>query len=499
MTAERSQSHQRRRRSPSHVRRGIALVLAGASLVTLIGFVAGAITSGLDATPADAHAILQSTEPGAGSTVKRPPRSVTLHFDEQVEVSFGSVRVYNTNASRVDEGHPSHPAGDSHAVRLALPRLADGSYVVTWRVISADSHPVHGAFTFRIGTGQASDTTSLTRRLLAADGGNTSVGAGFATDRVLAFASVLVLIGGTVFLLGVWPEGRGDPRAEGVLLVAWCGAIVTTVFGIPLQGLYAGALPFSKLGDSSLLSSVLDTRFGKVWLARAIVLVLLAPIVRRAHPIERTSAGTGPHGSGRSRRSVSRIELRSGESSRHRQPGAFGRVRRHQPCERGQCVARRPGRVDGVRPGRTSGAECRGHRAALLAGGVLGSGGDRGVRALPELARGRQYRRAEAHHVWPPARHQGAAGRGTGRARGDQSTVGEPASPSVASGPNGGGRHAGPGRRRSAIGRRPRHRRTGGRRRRAGPAHTTGGGPRTSGRSGDRSPRRSAWRSACSW
>lgn len=246
----------------------------------LAGITAGATAAVWEAVPAGAHAVLQSTEPEAGSSLARPPSSVTLHFDEQVEVSFGSVRVYDAKASRVDDGHPSHPAGDGHAVRLPIPRLANGSYVVTWRVVSADSHPVHGAFTFRVGSGPATDTRSLTHRLLAADGGNASVGATFATVRALAFASILVLIGGTVLVLGPWPDGRRDERARRVVLIAWATALVTALVGIPLQGLYGGGLPLSKVTDPSVTSSVLDTRFGKVWLARAVVLLLLVPVLR---------------------------------------------------------------------------------------------------------------------------------------------------------------------------------------------------------------------------
>ncbi|MBF6558401.1 MAG: copper resistance protein CopC [Acidimicrobiales bacterium] len=74
-------------------------------------------------------------------------------FGEPVEIDFGSLRVIGPGGRRVDSGGTHHPDGDSHAVAISLPSdLPRGTYVVAWRVISADSHPVHGAFVFSVGT-----------------------------------------------------------------------------------------------------------------------------------------------------------------------------------------------------------------------------------------------------------------------------------------------------------------------------------------------------------
>ena len=464
---QRVQSDRRRRR-------GIALVLAGASLVTLIGFAAGAITSGLNATPATAHAILQSTEPGAGSTVTRPPGSVTLHFDEQVEVSFGSVRVYNTNASRVDEGHPSHPAGDSHAVRLALPRLVDGSYVVTWRVISADSHPVHGAFTFRIGTGQASDTTSLTRRLPGC-GRREHVGRRRIRDRPCP----CVRVGPCPDRRHRVPPGRvaGRPRqpagARGAV-----GRVVRRHRDHRVRDPVAGALcrraPFSKLGDSSIVSSVLDTRFGKVWLARAIVLVVLAPMLRaliRSNdrppaPALMAAAGVGgvflasSFGLASHPGTGSQVPLAVFADTSHVSAASVwigGLVLLTVCVLAGRAVPNAGSIVRRFSPVAFWAV------AAIVASGLYQSWREVGsIDALKHTTYGHLLVIKVLLVV------------GLIALAFDQSTVGEPAPPRVASCPDRDGRYAGSGWRRSAIRRRPRHRRTGCRRRRAGPAHTSG-------------------------
>jgi copper transport protein len=111
--------------------------------------------------PASAHAQLESTQPDPSSVLVTSPSQVILHFGEPVEIDFGSLRVIGPDGNRVDLGGTHHPPGDTHAVAISLPaHLPNGTYVVAWRVISADSHPVHGAFVFSVGTASGSGKAS---------------------------------------------------------------------------------------------------------------------------------------------------------------------------------------------------------------------------------------------------------------------------------------------------------------------------------------------------
>ena len=75
---------------------------------------------------------------------------VLLRFDEPVETAFGAIRVYDARAHRVDSGEVERPS--EKEARIALDRrLAQGTYTVTWRAVSADGHPVSGAFVFHVG------------------------------------------------------------------------------------------------------------------------------------------------------------------------------------------------------------------------------------------------------------------------------------------------------------------------------------------------------------
>src|SRR5438034_11096386 len=106
------------------------------------------VLSALTAVPsAFAHAILQESSPRNNSVARTSPSTVSLQFNEAVETAFGSIRVYDCAGGRVDSGKIVRPSKSSVAVKIDR-KLGRGSYTVTWRVISADSHPVAGAFVF---------------------------------------------------------------------------------------------------------------------------------------------------------------------------------------------------------------------------------------------------------------------------------------------------------------------------------------------------------------
>lgn len=267
-------------------------ILAGVAVTAaaLVALVAGA---GLAA----AHASLESTSPGAGQVLAAPPGQVELTFSEPVEVSLGAVRVYDSNAERVEEGEVRHDGGDS--VVQPLGDLANGSYVVTWRVVSADGHPIHGAFTFQVGDVATGDTDALARRLLAADGGSEAVGVVFAVVRFLVFASLVLLVGAAAFCLLAWPEGLGLPGVRRLLWWAWGVAVGATVVSVGAQGAYVGALALRDVVDLDVVSSVFDTRYGRVALGRVVLLVVagvaLVAAARQRAPDEGTD-GRGKDG-----------------------------------------------------------------------------------------------------------------------------------------------------------------------------------------------------------
>jgi copper transport protein len=252
-------------------------------LVALAALVGALVVAG--ASPAFAHATLLTTEPQPGGRFDESPPAISLRFSEPVEVALGGIRLFDGKSDRIDVGAPRHPQGDGNRVQSSLPKLDDGTYVVTWRVTSADSHPIQGAFTFQVGTaGAVKNADALARRLLANQGGSDTVGVVYAVDRVAIFATLALFIGGVVFMAFVFPAGRESRRGRRLVWWGWGGLIVATLASIALEGVYAAALSLSKVFDPSVWSDVADTRYGRVSLIRIALLLVAFPLVRMLLP-----------------------------------------------------------------------------------------------------------------------------------------------------------------------------------------------------------------------
>ncbi len=231
----------------------------------------------LAATPASAHATLETTTPANGAELPagQPPSAVSLKFSENVQLPDNAIRVVSAGSgAAVNIGDPAHGTSDS-VVSVPLPKLADGTYVVSWRVVSADSHIVSGALSFAVGPAQGTLATSLP----SGPGPNRVVGFVFGIVRTAAFFGVLVLIGSALFRRAMWPAGVPNAAVGRLTGVAWALAFITSLLGICLQGVAGGGVGLGSLFDSSLVSSVLETDYGHALLARAILLVVLLPVL----------------------------------------------------------------------------------------------------------------------------------------------------------------------------------------------------------------------------
>lgn len=228
--------------------------------------------------PAGAHAIVRETTPVIDSTVPTSPARVVMRFNEPVELAFGAIRVHDTTGRRVDTGEARHASGrDTVAVALDH-ELPNGTYTVTWRVVSADGHPIDEAFVFHVGA-PGERPEGIATELLSGETGAGRLEGGLAgVARWLVFASLLVFIGGTAMAVRVGI----DP--ERVLVVAWTGAVVGTVAAFVLQGAVAGDLSLADALSPDVMGDVAATRFGEVALARLALLALMAGF-RRVQPV----------------------------------------------------------------------------------------------------------------------------------------------------------------------------------------------------------------------
>jgi copper transport protein len=220
------------------------------------------------ATPRlDAHTLVSATEPTDGAALDQVPAALVIYFVSPVEVRAGAVQVVDPSGRRVDRGRVERPGGDQRVVRVPLRRDLSGPYLASWRVTSVDDHPITGSLSF----------------LVAADAAGTGTGdlAGVLLGicRFSLFAALVLLVGGFVFLIVIWPEGLGTPRVRRLLVSAWTVAAAVTLLGIPLHGAVEAGVPLPRALEPALLRDVLGTRYGLASAARIGLLAAAVPLI----------------------------------------------------------------------------------------------------------------------------------------------------------------------------------------------------------------------------
>ncbi|MFJ4644931.1 copper resistance CopC/CopD family protein [Streptomyces bobili] len=238
------------------------------TLVLLFLAVTGALIAGTG--QASAHAALTGSDPAQGTVVDKAPTQVSLTFSEQVSTGADAVRVLDPKGKRVDTGEPSAVGGTTYSVPLHS-GLPDGTYTVTYQVVSADSHPVAGAYTFSIGAPSATSVSASTR-----EAGDGAVGGLYGFGRYMSYAGFIVMVGGAAFVLGCWPAGTGVRALQRLVISGWLALTSATLFLLLLRGSYTGSGKLGDIFDLELLGQVLQTKTGAALVSRLLLLAAAA-------------------------------------------------------------------------------------------------------------------------------------------------------------------------------------------------------------------------------
>jgi copper transport protein len=159
-------------------------------------------------------------------------------------------------------------------VAVPVPGIRNGTYTVTWRVVSADGHPVHGGFGFFVGA-----PSTISAVAVAGDkGGGRVVGWGFGVVRFTWFAALLALVGVVVVRRWVWTPAtvavgvsstpavsRFRRRACRTILAAWLVLAVAGVLSLTFQAASVSGLSLVRAARPSVWGDVLGTAYGHWW------------------------------------------------------------------------------------------------------------------------------------------------------------------------------------------------------------------------------------------
>lgn len=250
-------------------------VLVVAGLVALLQ----ACTIAWAVSPASAHATLLETDPAEGEVLAETPDAVTFTFDETVSLIARSIQAFDARGEPV----AVEATSSNKVVTADLPdELAEGTYVVTYRLVSADGHPIAGSLTFSIGTPSATVVAPDVGEIEPTGSMKTALG----TVQALGYVGLLVAAGLVIFqswILG----GARLAAASRVLLTrvhraATALAVLAWAVVVPLDGAYqqglglqgavgAEAIDLSLVGDDLVVLGMITV---------GLMLGLLAPRAR---------------------------------------------------------------------------------------------------------------------------------------------------------------------------------------------------------------------------
>ena len=233
-----------------------------------------------------AHAVLLHTDPVASRTINAAPAEVRLTYSEPVEPRFAIVSVTDAAGRQVTSGPPAAAPGSPQTLVTPLQHVPEGWYLVFWRVISADGHPVRGAFTFAVGPNPGpppqfrvpslSETATTTRLLVA---------------RWVVFLSLFAALGlltlRTLIARPVVRAVRGCSLRS--LNVAFGVAVGVALVAIPVYVVLATAqfTLRSAFDLGAILPVARDSGFGRDFLDLELVLALFAVAAAAALAVDR--------------------------------------------------------------------------------------------------------------------------------------------------------------------------------------------------------------------
>ncbi len=240
----------------------------------------------IPASAASAHAELRATDPADGAVVEEAPEALTLQFTEDVSVRPDGVRVLDGTGERVDTG--SAAAAGSDVTVPIEGTIADGTYVVAWRALSADGHPIRGSYTFSVG-----EETAIGDGVASGAFGSGNDRAYEILDAIARAVAYLGVLGASGYILiGSALRRGGDPSPVGrPTTVAACVALVAILLQVPLQGALATGRGLTAVTDASVLALAIADGMG--WAALVTALGLLAVIITSGLPWEGAARRVG--------------------------------------------------------------------------------------------------------------------------------------------------------------------------------------------------------------
>lgn len=241
------------------LRRALFIALLAALLITRL---------------ASAHADLVRSDPAANAVLDTAPARITIDFSEPIEPAFSKITVFFEDGQDADNGDSAVSPTDQKQLSVSLKDSRQGTYVVSWRVLSAvDGHITSGAFVFSVG--------KPINQAVGADSGGAVTSPIDMLARALTFVGQALIAGLVAFRWLVWrpalkaaelDDAVDDHTARPARRLMWA-ALALAAAGAVI------ALLTQSASSGGSIADWLGTRVGRVWIGRAATLIAVAVLV----------------------------------------------------------------------------------------------------------------------------------------------------------------------------------------------------------------------------
>jgi copper transport protein len=251
----------------------------------LAGAVAAVVLALSAAPPAHAHAVLVASTPVDGARLDTAPAQVTLTFDEAIEVVPGTVQVIADDGARADTGEARVVAEGTTIVIPLRANLPNGSYAAMWRVVSADTHIVSGSISFGIGQGAHAPPTQ------AVDHSKPLTLTSDAAQGVV-YLGLIGSVGVAIVCATLWRWALALARIRALIWVGWALLAAATTAQFLFEGPRVLGVGWAHVLTGAVLSDTLHSRAGVVLIARGVIVLVTAVVIR---PIIRHATTEAAH------------------------------------------------------------------------------------------------------------------------------------------------------------------------------------------------------------
>jgi copper transport protein len=184
-----------------------------------------------------AHAVLVASEPSDGAMLAASPERITLTFNEPVAPLV--LRLL------APDGEGRNIAVTQDGATLAIvpaEALQSGTHLLSWRVVSADSHPVGGTVIFSIGY--------MSEAGPPPHAANATVRAAVWLARVAIYIALFVGVGGAAFV--VWFGGSALYAVERILYATLVTGLIAVPLSVGLHGADLLGAPLTQVNNPAI-------------------------------------------------------------------------------------------------------------------------------------------------------------------------------------------------------------------------------------------------------